>query len=187
MPRPIVRVGLDAETLPYVSWDKPPVHKHAICFAWGTEDNIEYIESRDQRPGRFKNTDLIRLRSAIAEPTTVVVGHNALRYDLPLLNGVLLANDIPPLPEVRCQDTLNTVKNGYAYRNSLRAQCKRYGVALKEDSPDWDEILLGNKLEWAKMRAYNMADVVSTLQLERALADAGVPVPIQVWKPRKTR
>ena len=189
-PKPLRRIGLDAEALPAVSWNAPPIYRHALCFGWGELDeqgvgHISYVETKNRRPGRFKLKDLKALREAVVQPDVVIVGHNAARYDLPLLNGVLLAHGLDPLPEVRCIDTMNDLKTGLAYKNTLSAQCKRYDVTLKTGGPDWDLVMFGDKAEWLRMQDYNVNDVVCTLQLERALAAAGLPCPVRVWRPRK--
>lgn len=181
------RIGLDAEALPMVSWHVPPTHRHALCFAYGDESDVQYIETRNRRPGRFAVRDLKALRAVIASDDTIVVGHNAARYDLPLLNGVLIAHDIEPLPIVRVQDTMGEHRTGYAFRNTLSAQCRRYGVQLKSGGPDWDRVMMGDRAEWLKMRAYNVNDVVCALQLERALSNAGLPCAIRTWRPTKDR
>jgi hypothetical protein len=180
-----IKVGLDLEAVPRISWDTPPLHKFGISIAWGFEDQLAYIESQDRRPGQFKKLDLEMVLITLREPNLIVVGHNALRYDLPFLNGILVSHGLDPLPTLRVQDTMNSLKTGQAYRNSLRAQCERYGVQLKQGSPDWDKILMGDKDEWALLKDYNINDVVCTLQLERKLAEAGLPCPVKEWKPRR--
>jgi hypothetical protein len=179
------RIGLDAEALPMVSWNDRPYHRHVISFAWGAGDDVNYIETLDRRPGRFNLDDLERLRADVTAPDVVVVGHNAFKYDLPTLNGVLIGHGFDPLPAIRCQDTMNDLKTGGTYKNSLSAQCRRYGVQLKQGGPDWDGVMCGDASEWATMRAYNVNDVVCTLELERALAGAGLPCPVKTWRPRR--
>jgi hypothetical protein len=58
-------------------------------------------------------------------------------------------------------------------------------VALKGGSPDWDLVMMGDAAEWDKMRAYNIGDVVCTLELERALTAAGLAPPVRIWRPTK--
>lgn len=180
-----LRVGLDLEAVPRISWDKPPWWKFILCAGWGTgPEDTHYVEVYDRRPGRFIKRDLFELGAALSEKDIVIVGHNAYRYDVPAVNGLLIEHRLPMLPKLRVQDTLNDLKSGRTYRNSLRAQCKLYGVNLKTGSPDWDLILQGDKASWEEMREYNLNDVVSTLALERGLAAAGLPCPIRTWKPR---
>jgi hypothetical protein len=168
-----------------VSWGQPPLHRHVVCFGYGTIDDLHYIETVNRRPGRFQLRQLRRMREYLTHADTVVVGHNAIRYDVPTTNGVLIAHDLEPLPTMRVQDTMGNFKNGHAYRNSLKAQCKRLGVALKIGGPDWDLVMMGDREEWALMREYNLNDVVCTLELERALTRAGLEPPIKNWSPRK--
>jgi hypothetical protein len=182
-----IKIGLDLEAVPQVNWYGPPIHKHGISIAWGMqgEDMLAYTAALDRRPGRFNVLHLKLLRTALSAKDVVVVGHNVYRYDLPFLNGIMIQHDLGPLPQLSCQDTMNTLKTGQAYRNSLRAQCERYGVQLKEGGPDWDKILMGDKDEWEVLKRYNMNDVVCALQLERKLDAAGLRCPIKEWKPRR--
>jgi DNA polymerase III epsilon subunit-like protein len=138
----------------------------------------------DRRPGRFKTLDLEMVLITLREPGLIVVGHNIARYDLGFLNGILVDHGLGPLPELQTQDTMNTLKTGRAYRNSLRAQCERYGVQLKQGAPDWDKILQGDEAEWDLLKSYNTNDVVCALQLERKLDEAGIPCPVRTWRPR---
>jgi hypothetical protein len=179
------RVGLDIEALPMVSWHAPPIHRHVVCFGYGPIDDVRYIETVGRRPGRFRLNHLREMREYLVHPDTVVVGHNAYRFDLPAVNGVLIAHGLDPLPAMKCQDTMGVLKTGYAFRNTLKAQCKKYGVALKGGSPDWDLVMMGDAAEWDKMRAYNIGDVVCTLELERALTAAGLAPPVRIWRPTK--
>jgi hypothetical protein len=168
-----------------VSWGQPPIHRHVVCVGYGTLDDPHYIETVDRRPGRFQARQLRRMRGYLLQPGTVVVGHNAFRYDMPTLNGVLIAHGVEPLPSMSVQDTMGNHKNGHAYRNSLKAQCRSYGVSLKTGGPDWDRVMMGDRAEWALMREYNLNDVVCTLELERALTAAGLAPPIKTWRSTK--
>jgi hypothetical protein len=172
------------EAVPRVSWETPPLHKFAISIAWGFQDELAYVQAMDRRPGRFKTLDLEMVSVTFSQPDIIVVGHNVCRYDLPFLSGVLVEHGLSPLPELQTQDTMSNLKTGRAYRNSLRAQCERYGVQLKQGAPDWDRILQGDKAEWDLLKSYNTNDVVCALQLERKLAEAGIPCPVRTWKPR---
>ena len=168
-----------------MNWNGPPIWRHVLCVGWGELGSIRYIEARSMRPGRFHDEDLLRVHADLSSGDAIVVGHNVASMDLPILNGLFVVHGLPMLPDVRFQDTMNTVKTGYTYRNTLRAQCERYGITLKTGSPDWDRVLQGFREEWELMETYNMNDVVCTLELERALADAGLPCPIGIWTPRK--
>jgi hypothetical protein len=185
-PEPGRKVGLDLECVPMVSWMAPPTHKFVVCVGWGTEKSLRYIEAVDRRPGIFEGRELMLLWLDLAAKDTVVVGHNAIKFDLPLINGLMIHHGLDPLPDLRVIDTMNTLKTGQAYRNTLKAQCARYGVNMKDSAPDWDLILQGNKAAWEDMAKYNLNDVVSTLQLERALAAADIPSPVKVWSARKS-
>lgn len=179
------RIGFDVEALPKVNWYGAPIHRSVVCLGWGTADDPRYAPAKDRRPGPFSLRNLEHIRSEFMAPDIIVVGHNLLRYDLPVLNGVLLGHGLEPLGSLHVQDTMGNLKTGLAIKNSLKAQCERYGIQLKTGAPDWDKIAAGDKVEWEKMREYNLNDVICALQLERALAADGKPVPVKLWKPTK--
>ncbi len=180
-----VRIGLDAEALSGPEW----IDTHgfqtrlAVCFGFGPANNVQYIEAVDMTPGVFHRADLEFLVDDIEG--CIIVAHNA-RYDLDLLNGVLLDHKLPMLPELRYLDTMNTLKNGKAFRNTLSARCAAYGVTLKTGSPDWRAVLQRKPEAWAEMEEYNKNDVVCTLELADAYAASGLPCPIKTWRPRKS-
>ena len=184
-PAPVIRVGLDAEALSGPEWYEP-MSRLAICFGYGTEAALRYIEVVRRTPGIFRKKDLKAISAVVCAKGVVIIAHNA-NYDLDLLNGVLLDHDLPPLKSagIKYQDTMNTFKRGMAFRNTLKARCAHEGIQLKGGAPDWRAVLQRKPEAWAEMRAYNENDVICTLQLERAYAAKGLNVPVKTWYPRK--
>jgi hypothetical protein len=178
-----IHIGLDAETLYWGDDGSLPRQQLALCFSFGTPERIRHVVAT--APGRFNTADLTMLAAQLSQEDVVVVGHNALKFDLPLLNGTLVYNGLEPLPPLRCIDTLGDLKHGMAFSRSLRALCRRYKIQLKEDSPDWRKVLEGDQAEWKRMVSYCDNDVQCALELEQALAKAGIPSPTRTWNPKR--
>lgn len=181
-----VRIGLDAEALSGPEWFPAHQTRLAICFGFGTADNVGYVQAKDMTAGVFDEEDLMAVAYAVAQPGVIVVAHNA-NYDLDLLNGTLLDHGLDPLPSVQYQDTMNTLKTGRAFRRTLKDRCAALGVNLKGGSPNWRDILQRKPAAWSLMRDYNINDVICTLQLERAYAAREQYVPIKTWHPRRPK
>jgi hypothetical protein len=175
MPDSFRKIGLDAEALWWGDDGSCPWTRLALCFSVGIEGDMETIEAT--APGIFNPDEIDWLVAEVTDPYTIAVGHNVRGYDLDLLQGVARRR----LPDVNTQDTMNDLKTGKAYRNTLKAQCAHYGIQLKQDSPDWRKIIEGDDMEWRKMVEYCENDVICALQLERALDRAGLTVPVRTW------
>lgn len=174
-----VRVGLDAEALWWDDSGSLPWTRLALCFSYGLEGDIQTVVAR--KPGDLPRRQLAEMVSLLTAPDVVVVGHNVRRYDLDLLQGVVRDR----LPAIQTLDTMNDLKTGRAYRNTLKAQCAHYGIRLKLDSPNWLRVIQGDRAEWQRMVEYCENDVECALELERALAADGLPVPMRQWRGQK--
>lgn len=176
---PTVRVGLDAEALWWEDKGSVPWSRLGLCWSYGTLGDIRTVEA--EAPGVFDLDELEEMVDVLTAPNVIVVGHNVRRYDLELLQGTLRRR----LPTFRTQDTMNDLKTGRSYRNTLKAQCSYYDIQLKGDSPDWRLIIEGDREEWQRMVEYCENDVTCALELERALAVDGLAVPIKAWRGQK--
>jgi len=137
-------------------------------------------------PG-FLKMELERLIYPIRHNSVLVVGHNAVRYDLPLLAGTLVKLGLEPLTRpILVQDTyLHTLKSGLAYSKSLANMAQRFGISSKGhmSEVDWEQVYEGNPEALARLKAYNIQDVKVTLALRRVLLERGLLKPPRVWKP----
>lgn len=177
---PLKKVGLDVESLWWEDKGSCPWLRLILCVSWGTgPKDMRTIVA--EVPGVFAEEDLEELYEVVTEPGVVIVGHNVRRYDLDVVQGLLGRR----LPAIRHQDTMNDIKMGRVERNTLRARCEKYGINLKSESPDWRKIIQMDEAEWERMVEYCENDVVCALELERALAEDGIPVPMKLWKGKR--
>lgn len=176
----IERVGLDIEALWWEDKGSCPWLRVPLCISFGTGGrDLTTIEAAV--PGVFDTRDLELMLDTITREDIILVGHNLARYDLPLLQGILRAD----LTGIQYQDTMGNLKSGRGYRNTLRDQCAHYDINLKQAGPNWLKIIQGDVEEWEVMVEYCENDVECTLQLERALWEDGLPVPIRKWRGKK--
>jgi hypothetical protein len=152
-----------------------------ISLAAGFEGKaVAYIA-----PGFLRYT-LERTIMPLREGNVLVVGHNAVRYDLPLLNGMLIKLGLEPLPPLLVSDTyLHTLKSGAAYSKSLANMTQRFGIPTKGhmSEVDWEEVYEGNPQALARLKEYNVQDVKVTLALRTVLLERGLLRPPRPWRP----
>lgn len=116
----------------------------------------------------------------------LVVGHNAVKYDLPLLNGTLLKMGLAPLPPVLVSDTYaHLLKSDYAYSKSLGNMAERFGIPAKGSMSEysWERAYAGDSEYLEKLRVYNINDVKTTLALRAKLLKLGMLRAPRWWKP----
>jgi hypothetical protein len=136
-------------------------------------------------PG-FLKYELERLIMPLREGNVLVVGHNAVRYDLPMLNGTLVKLGRPPLGSLLVSDTYaHLVKSDYAYSKSLGNMAERFGIQAKGSMSEyaWERVYEGDPEYLEKLKRYNIGDVQVTLELRRVLLERGILKPARVWKP----
>lgn len=154
--------------------------KHMLSIAGGYEGgHIAYL-APGFTPGALE--DFVRpLRSGV-----LVVTHNGVRYDLPLLNGMLVKMGLEKLPPVLVSDTyLHLIKRGQAFSASLGNLAERFGIQAKGSMSEyaWERVYEGDPEYLEKLRDYNINDVEVTLRLRDALLERRLLKPARVWRP----
>jgi len=114
------------------------------------------------------------------------VGHNAVRYDLPLLNGTMMKMGLAPLgPQLVCDTYAHLLKSDYAYSKSLGNMAERFGIQAKGSMSEyaWERAYAGDPEYLRRLEGYNRGDVETTLALRRELLARGLLRPPRVWRP----
>jgi hypothetical protein len=137
-------------------------------------------------PG-FLKYELERLIMPLREGGVLVVGHNAIRYDLPMLNGTLVKLGLEPLiTPLLVQDTYaHLVKSDYAYSKSLGNMAERFGIRAKGSMSEyaWERAYDGDPEYLQRLKEYNIRDVETVLALRAVLLERGMLKPPRIWKP----
>ena len=108
----------------------------------------------------------------LLDQADLVVGQNAVRFDIKKINARLIMHGYLPYSPVRTIDTLLVAKKYFAFTSNKLEWQSRYLT----DSPKskhkkfpgfemWDECLKDNPAAWKEMRKYNERDVLATEKL----------------------
>jgi uncharacterized protein YprB with RNaseH-like and TPR domain len=154
--------------------------RHMLSIAGGYEgEHVSYLA-----PG-FTAGALEDFISPLRE-NTLVVTHNGVRYDLPMLNGMMVKLGLTPLPPILVSDTYaHLVKRGQAFSASLGNMAARFGIQAKGSMGEyaWERVYEGDPEYLEKLRTYNIGDVETTLELRAALIERELLKPARVWRP----
>jgi len=113
---------------------------------------------------------VIRKLHEVLGRAEVLVGHNSDGFDLKMFNTRAAYYGLRPLSQKVQLDTLKMARKYFRFSsNKLSYVCQYLGLEMKDNSPDWDECLLGNAKELRYMREYNKQDVVATRDLYHRL------------------
>ena len=98
----------------------------------------------------------------LIEQADVVVYHNGLNFDLPLLKARMLINGLPPIRKIKSVDTLQLVKEFKLNSNKLNSLGKQLNIGTKLDHEGiglWIRCMEGDQSALDHMFEYNKVDV----------------------------
>lgn len=193
--RPLRILDFDAESRPlsFLGSDFTTDEITAIAFGWvgGKSIRCYAIGVKCQHPGCAEYHNgcstremLVAFRKAY-DAADMVTGHYIRGFDLPLLNGMMLEEGLPPLQSKLSQDTKNDLKK----RKGVSVSQENLGVMLHLEAPKiqmntpyWRE---ANRLSPAGIRRTRkrvIGDVRQHMQLRQSLLDGGWLNRPQVWR-----
>lgn len=118
----------------------------------------------------FDDRAIVGKLHEILSQADIVVGHNSDNFDIKKFNARAIFHGFPPIILGKTYDTLKMA------RQTMNVSSRKLSFLLnylklpgKDESPDWDLILAGDREELAKMREYNRADVVGVRNLYKAI------------------
>lgn len=98
----------------------------------------------------------------IVESSDVLIGHNALNFDWPLLKARMILNGFPPMRKVKIIDTLQIVKEFKMQSNKLDSLCRALDIGKKLEHSGislWVRCMHGDSKALDEMLAYNKVDI----------------------------
>lgn len=94
---------------------------------------------------------------------TMLIGHNSDAFDLKKFNTRAIFHGLKPIPPIASVDTLKIARKHFAFTSKKLAYIAEFlKVGAKDESPDWNKVLDGNRAEIARMKKYNQTDVEVT-------------------------
>lgn len=119
----------------------------------------------------FNDYEVVKKMHQVLSEADVLIGHNSDKFDLKKFNARAIYHGFPPLPPVTQIDTLKIAKKYFAFTsNKLSYLADFLGIECKDESPDWQKVMAGDREELRKTRDYNRKDVIVTEQVYYKLA-----------------
>ena len=155
---------------------------------WLGEDKVMYQDLRGKERTKTDKSLLKGIWKLLNE-ADIVVGQNSRRFDVKKLNARFVLNGFAPPSPYRQIDTMLLAKKSFAFTSNkleyltdkLCTQHKKIKHVEFGGFELWKECLAGNKKAWAQMKAYNIADVLSTEELYLKLAPWGTGLSFDVY------
>lgn len=136
---------------------------------WLGSDNIIF-----ERITEFENDyDIVKSLSELINKADVIVAHNLMRFDLPMLKTRMLHHGLPTLEPVKCIDTLKIAKDQFRFpSNSLDGIASYLGLSrkMKHSGPSlWVKCMQLDNEAFQEMQEYNIIDVTVLEEVYLAL------------------
>lgn len=152
----------------YLPHDNIVIERHLYCigYKWVGEKKIHSISILDD-PKRFKKNihdDFYVLDEfrKIVEQADAVVYHHGDKFDLPMINGRLIKNGLPPMPKVPSFDTKKIASQNFRFNsNRLDYLAKFLGYKGKMANPSdlWIKAFQGDVDALKHMEKYCRQDI----------------------------
>ena len=130
---------------------------------WLNDDGMIYNDCRNHVGNDMR---LLGELWSLLDEADWVVAHNGCRFDLPKIRARMLMNRLAPFSPVKCVDTLELVKRGFAMTSNkleyLASRLTRRKKLKHNKFPGytlWKECMAGNNDAWDEMQRYNEEDV----------------------------
>jgi hypothetical protein len=165
---------IDIETFPHEAWVWGLHDQHIAlnqikkagtiaCFAakWLDKKGVEFASAQEGTERQM----LIKARDLLCE-ADAVIGWNSQSFDIKWIQGQLIKHRIAPPSPVKHIDLLRTGRGKFKVAsNKLDYWAQFLGIGRKAHTGGfdlWRECMAGDEKAWAKMRRYNVQDVLLT-------------------------
>lgn len=134
---------------------------YVLCFAakWVGEDKVMF----------HKGPGMVEAAHKLLDKADVVVSFNGISFDTKWMQSEFVRAGMTPPSPVAHVDLLRVVRANFRFPSNklayVASELLGEGKAPTGGHETWIGCMAGNRDAWAKMRAYNMADVVLTERL----------------------
>lgn len=169
---------IDIENLAHLiwAWDtyetnaieiERPGHLLSMAYKWLGEKKTYCIAQCDYKSYKPKSDDDSKLCNDIWElldQADVIIGHNAQNFDIKKINYRFMINGLEPTSSYKVVDTLTSLRRiAKAPSAKLDMLGKDFKLGRKVEHEGWElwkKCYLGDMEAWAKMKKYNVQDVI---------------------------
>jgi hypothetical protein len=137
----------------------------------------EYLCTHDTNPGDLRDDyALVGWLYEKLYDADLVVAHNGVRFDLPIIRERMASHGMPAFRMPRCHDTfimygkvMQGASGKLAWLSQKFSQLEKSSHARFSGNSLWDAYMVANKAALREMRKYNIRDVEATEQVWETL------------------
>lgn len=176
--RRILDFDIEARATGYGDPNWVPQECTCIAWSWVGDDRVKSavrLNGAEQMLGRFR---------CAYDEADMVIGHNILRFDLPVLNAEMLRFGLGPLPAKRAHDTLrHMVKTKGMKRDQENLGKLRESRQDKQHMSwqDWQDAYA--EPGWKGIRSRAETDVIAHKEIWRGMCEDGWLKEARIWRP----
>ena len=180
-------LDFDLETIAAGFADPNWVPQKITCVAWSWVGEDEVHVRICGPAGLFgkpqKRASMLIPFLAELEKADMVTGHNILRFDLPILQAECLRLGLPPLKQVRVQDTMRIVRTkGFKKgQDNLEALLKSKQQKLALNWQQWQDAY--DEYDWSTIRERAVTDVKGHKEIRAEMLKREWLKPPVEWRP----
>ncbi len=156
-----------------------------MCASWGWLDDSATPQVRVCGPEGFFRDDprreMLEPLLAAIEEADMLIGHNIIRFDLPILNAECLRLGFGPMKPKFVHDTISLVKTK-GFKKGQDVLSGVLGVVSEKQAMNWHEWQVGYAEEgWKSIKSRCAGDVIQHKEMYGAIK--GWLKPPRMWKP----
>lgn len=143
------------------------------AWSWLGSDTVYRIRLDPDEAISGDDSDIAAALYEVIEEADVVISHNGIRFDMPVIKTRLLANGFPPHKTVKVLDTLKMAKHFRFPSNKLDSIAAYLKLGRKVDTGGidlWVRCINGDNAALEQMTEYNDHDVVLLKEVYNKLA-----------------
>lgn len=143
------------------------------AWSWLDSDTVYRIQLTPDEAISGNDLDIAASLYEVIEEADIVIAHNAVKFDMPVIKTRLLANGLPPHKTVKILDTLKMAKHFRFPSNKLDSIAAYLKLGRKVDTGGidlWVRCINGDKEALDEMTEYNDHDVVLLKEVYNKLA-----------------
>lgn len=181
--RGLAILDFDVECLPghWIGGDFTSKVITAVAWSWEHGKKVTVMTHYD-----YTVSEMAESLTYVINMADVVTGHYIRAFDLPLLNGTLLREQLPPLGPVITSDTKSDLLKAHGRSKSQENLAAMLGVeAPKIQVTNYDWECFNTRMPgYQKIGVERVkGDVIQHKQLRQKLLDLGYLGPVRRWEP----
>lgn len=139
-------------------------------YKWAHERSAHAITLNKRELSQFDDSRLLKIASRLIQEADILVGHFASVFDRRFIQGRLLLQGLPPIPNTKLRDTCMITRSFANYSsNRLKHLAKILNLRhqkLENNWPEaWLEVLKGNMRVLGELATYCKGDVLAVEEL----------------------